>query len=158
MAADQEDPRAQAAGKPTPEPRAAFAVFRTMTTRWRDNDVYGHINNTVYYEYFDSVVNGWMIEQGVLDIENSQAIGLVVATACDYFEPIVFPDTITGGLRADRIGRSSVTYSVALFRNDGDVAAAQGRFTHVFVDRSSRRPAPLPDDLRAALRTVAAPV
>lgn len=142
--------------RPDPETRAAFPHLQVMTTRWRDNDVYGHINNVVYYEYFDSVVNAWLIDQGLLDIAASPEIGLVVETSCSYFAPIAFPDRIAAGLRLERLGQASVTYAVALFRNEEESAAAQGRFTHVYVDRATRRSTPIPERLRAAMATLRA--
>lgn len=141
--------------RPRPEPKSAYPARRTMTTRWRDNDVYGHLNNVVYYEYFDTAVNGWLIERGLLEIETSPVIGLVVETSCAYFEPISFPDSIDAGLRVARIGRSSVRYEIGLFRGDAASAAAQGWFVHVYVDRQTRRPAPLPQALREALDALA---
>lgn len=143
--------------RPVPLPRSAYPHLKRMSTRWRDNDVYGHMNNVVYYEYFDTVVNGWLLEEGHLDFENGGVIGLVVSTACDYFASIAFPDEITAGLRVSRIGGSSVTYEIGLFRGDEGEAAAQGRFTHVYVEREGRRPTPLPEDLRASLETLLAP-
>jgi acyl-CoA thioester hydrolase len=120
-----------------------------------DNDVYGHVNNVVYYSFFDTVVNGWLVERGLLDIERSPVIGLVVETTCSYFAPLAFPQAVTGGLRAERIGTSSVTYGIGIFADGAETAAAAGRFVHVYVDRERRRPAPLPDDLRAALEEIA---
>jgi acyl-CoA thioester hydrolase len=137
--------------KPTPNPRTAYRHFRPISTRWMDNDVYGHINNVVYYSYFDTVVNQYLIEKEVLEIERSAVIGLVVETQCNYFSSITFPDTVHAGLRVARLGSSSVRYEVGLFRNDDPLAAAQGHFVHVYVDRFSRRPTSLPDDLRKAL-------
>lgn len=137
--------------KPTPDPRTAYRHFRTISTRWMDNDVYGHVNNVVYYSYFDTVVNQYLMEQGALDIERSTVIGLVVETRCNYFSPITFPDTVHAGLRVTKLGSSSVRYEVGLFRNDDALASAQGHFVHVYVDRASRRPAPLPEPLRLAL-------
>jgi len=119
-----------------------------------DNDVYGHVNNVVYYSYFDTVVNQYLVEQGVLDIEASPVIGLVVETGCRYFAPIAFPDLIHAGLRVARLGNSSVRYEIGIFRNEQDTACAQGHFVHVYVDRTSRRPAPLPQPLRAALARI----
>jgi acyl-CoA thioester hydrolase len=116
-----------------------------------DNDVYGHINNVVYYSYFDTVVNQYLVEHRVLEIGASPVIGLVVETACQYFSPIAFPDTIHAGLRVGRLGRSSVRYEIGIFRNDEPLASAQGHFVHVYVDRASRRATPLPQALRAAL-------
>jgi acyl-CoA thioester hydrolase len=121
-----------------------------------DNDVYGHVNNVVYYSYFDTVVNQYLIEQGVLDIETSGVIGLVIETRCNYFRPVTFPDVVHAGLRVAKLGNSSVRYEIGLFRNDDDEAAAQGHFVHVYVDRASRRPAPLPAAMRAALEKIAA--
>lgn len=126
-----------------------------MTTRWRDNDIYGHINNVVYYEYFDSAVNGWLIDQGLLDLEKGPVLGLVVDTACSYFAPIAFPDRIDAGVGVARIGTTSVTYSIGLFRNQDNLASAQGRFTHAYVDRETRRPVPLPPEWREALGAIA---
>jgi acyl-CoA thioester hydrolase len=142
--------------RPTAETRTAYRHFQRIPTRWMDNDVYGHVNNVVYYSYFDTVVNQYLIEQGVLDIERSQVIGLVVETQCRYFAPLTFPDTVTAGLRVARLGNSSVRYEIGLFRNDEDAAAAQGHFIHVYVDRATRRPATLPADLRAALERIQA--
>lgn len=136
--------------------RSAFPHLQTMTTRWRDNDVYGHMNNVVYYEYFDTVVNQWLIESGALQIPDGPVIGLVVDTQCSYYASLGFPDRLTAGLRAAKIGRSSVTYEIAIFRNDEDEASAAGRFIHVHVDAETRRPVELPPSLRAALERIAA--
>ena len=140
--------------RPTPDPRTAYRHFRAISTRWMDNDQYGHVNNVVYYSYFDTVVNQYLIEQGVLDIERSEVIGLVVETQCNYFSPLTFPDTVQTGLRVATIGSSSVRYEVGLFRNDDPLASAQGHFVHVYVDRSSRRPTILPDAFRTALQSL----
>ena len=140
--------------RPTPLNRADFPVIWSMTTRWRDNDVYGHINNVVYYEYFDTAVNGWLIAQGLLDIEQSPVIAVVVETGCSYFESITFPDRIDAGVKVAKLGRSSVRYEIALFRNDDESAAAQGHFVHVYVDRETRRPTEIPAPIRAALDEV----
>ncbi len=137
--------------KTTPDARTAYRHFRAITTRWMDNDVYGHVNNVVYYSYFDTVVNQYLLEQGVLDIEHSTVIGLVVETQCNYFSPISFPDSVHAGLRVAKLGSSSVRYEVGLFRNDDPLASAQGHFVHVYVDRESRRPTALPETLRSAL-------
>jgi acyl-CoA thioester hydrolase len=137
--------------RPIPNPRSAYRHFQTIPTRWMDNDVYGHVNNVVYYAYFDTVVNQFLIEHGVLDIGKSEVIGLVVETQCNYFEPIAFPDTVHAGLRVAHLGSSSVRYEIGLFRNDGGHAAAQGHFVHVYVDRAARRSAPVQADMRAAL-------
>ncbi len=147
--------RAEGAATPAPRPAplgiADFAHHLAMTTRWRDNDVYGHVNNVVYYAFFDTIVNQYLIAQGVLDPLNGAVIGLVVETQCQYFSPISFPDRIVAGLRVAHLGASSVRYEIGLFRDDETVAAAQGRFVHVYVDRTTRRPTPLPAPLRAAL-------
>ena len=144
------------AARPIPETRAGYRAFVPITTRWMDNDVYGHVNNVVYYSYFDTVVNQYLIEAGVLDIERGPVIGLVVETHCNYFSPITFPDTVHAGLRVARLGSSSVRYEVGLFRNDDSLAAAQGHFVHVYVDRANRRPVVLPDGLRTALNALLA--
>jgi acyl-CoA thioester hydrolase len=141
--------------RPTPEVRAGYRHFQRIPTRWMDNDVYGHVNNVVYYAYFDTVVNQYLIEQGGLDIERSQIIGLVVETRCQYFAPITFPDAVNAGLRVAKLGNSSVRYEIGLFRNEADIASAQGHFIHVYVDRASRRPAALPQPMRAALERIA---
>lgn len=139
-----------------PSQRAAYRAFRTITTRWMDNDPYGHMNNVVHYSLFDTAVNGWLVEQGVLDFRNGAQLGLVVETGCRYFAEMAFPDIVTAGLRVARLGTSSVRYEVGLFRNDAAEAAAEGFYVHVYVDRASRRPAPLSDGLRRALETIAA--
>ena len=141
--------------RPAPPPRAAYRHFQSIPTRWMDNDVYGHVNNVVYYSYFDTVVNQYLIERRVLDIERSTVIGLVVETRCEYLAPITFPDLVHAGLRVAKLGSSSVRYEIGLFRNDEDAAAAHGHFIHVYVDRASRRPTPLPEPLRAALSRIA---
>jgi len=128
-----------------------YLHFLDIPTRWSDNDVYGHINNAVYYLYFDTVVNEYLIQKGLLDIETSDIIGLVVKTNCDYFAPAGFPDIIKAGLRVANLGNSSVTYEIGLFRNEEEVACAQGQFTHVYVDKRFRRPVELSDEMRAAL-------
>jgi acyl-CoA thioester hydrolase len=137
------------------ETRAAYKAFQTITTRWMDNDVYGHVNNVQYYSFFDTAVNRWLIEQGVLDIHNGAVIGLVVETSCSYFKPIAFPETVHAGIRVAKLGNSSVRYEVGLFRDDDDTVSAAGYFVHVYVDRASNRPVPLPEPLRAALSTLA---
>jgi acyl-CoA thioester hydrolase len=142
--------------RPAPESRTAYRHFQRIPTRWMDNDVYGHVNNVQYYSYFDTVVNQYLIEQGVLDIERSPVIGLVVETGCQYFTSIAFPDVVDAGLRVARLGNSSVRYEVGIFRNAEGATAAKGHFVHVYVDRASRRPAPLPPALREALERIAA--
>ena len=135
--------------------RADYRHFLAIPTRWMDNDVYLHVNNVVYYSYFDTVVNQYLVERGVLDIEKSPVIGLVVETQCHYFSPIAFPDTVHAGLRLAKLGTSSVRYEIGIFRNAELRAAAQGHFVHVYVDRASNRPTPLPAALRAALKPLA---
>lgn len=133
------------------EGRAAWRHFDQISTRWLDNDAYGHVNNVVYYAWFDTAVNRYLIDGGVLDVQQGPVIGLVVETRCEYFASAAFPDTIHAGLRVARVGTSSVRYEVALFRNDDPDPIAQGHFVHVYVDRASRRPVPLPKALRDAL-------
>ncbi|MCV0397908.1 MAG: acyl-CoA thioesterase [Rhizobiaceae bacterium] len=134
-----------------PPSRVDFRVFRPITTRWMDNDIYGHMNNVVHYSLFDTAVNGWLIERGVLDIKAGDQIGLVVETGCRYHAELAFPDLVTAGIRVARLGTSSVRYEVGLFRNDETEAAAEGFFVHVYVDRVSRRPKALAERLRATL-------
>ena len=140
--------------KPQPEPRSAYKVFRTITTRWMDNDAYGHVNNVVYYSWFDTAVNAYLIEQGVLDIEHGQTIGLVIETQCNYFEPLAFPQTVEAGIRVARLGNSSVRYEVGLFAQGAPLTAARGHFIHVYVDRATRRPTALPQPLKTVLETL----
>ena len=124
----------------TPNSLDSYPHHLTIPTRWADNDAYGHVNNSVYYFYFDTVVNKWLIENSLLEIGKSDTIGLVVGTSCDYFAPISFPDDVVAGLRAAKVGSSSVTYEIGLFRNDETTASAQGSFVHVYVDEKIRRP------------------
>ena len=137
--------------RPTPLPRSAFRHWSTINTRWLDNDVYGHVNNAQYYAFFDTVVNRYLIESGALDIHHGAQIGLVVETHCNYFAPLVFPQDVQAGLRVAEPGRSSVRYEIGLFAPDQPLAAAQGHFVHVYVDRVSRRPTALAPALQAAL-------
>jgi acyl-CoA thioester hydrolase len=137
--------------KHAPAPRTAYRHFLPITTRWMDNDVYGHVNNVVYYSYFDTVVNEYLIRAGVLDVEHGETIGLVVETQCNYFAPLVFPERIEAGLRVARLGSTSVRYEVGLFKEGEMLPAAQGHFVHVYVDRGTRRPVALPDRLREVL-------
>lgn len=137
--------------RPQPRPRAEFRRFRDVPTRWMDNDVYGHVNNVVYYSYFDTAVNAYLVEAGALDIERSEVIGLVVETQCRYFAPLAFPQTVEAGIRVASLGRSSVRYEIGLFAQGAGESAAHGHFVHVYVDRATRRPVALPDALRAAL-------
>ena len=144
----------QAPARIEPEPRSAYKDFRSIGTRWMDNDAYGHVNNVVYYSWFDTAVNAYLIEHGVLDIHHGDAIGLVVETQCNYFSPLAFPQTVEAGLRVARLGSSSVRYEVALFAQDQDLCAARGHFVHVYVDRVSRRPVSLAQPLKQLLETL----
>jgi acyl-CoA thioester hydrolase len=137
--------------RPAPQPRDAYRRFTRITTRWMDNDVYGHVNNVVYYSFFDTAVNGTLIELGALDIQKSAVIGLVVETRCNYFEPVEFPVAIDAGVRVEHVGRSSVRYGVGLFAEGAAHSAAAGHFVHVYVDRTTRRPVELPAALREAV-------
>jgi len=138
-----------------PWSRAAFRHFAEIQTRWMDNDVYGHVNNAVHYSYFDTAVNRYLIETSALDLQHGAVIGLVVETACSYFKEIAFPERIFAGLRVTRIGRSSVRFEVGLFRNDDELAAAQGHFVHVYVDRATRRPVELPEKMKESFAALA---
>ena len=140
--------------RPQPEPRSAYRAFRTIGTRWADNDVYCHVNNVVYYSWFDTAVNAHLIEQGALDIHTGSIIGLVIETQCNYFAPLAFPENVEAGIRVSRLGASSVRYEVGLFAQGAAQTAARGHFVHVYVDRETRRPAPLPEKLRALLETL----
>jgi acyl-CoA thioester hydrolase len=143
--------------RPTPHRRSDDGHAREITTRWMDNDAYGHVNNVVYYSFFDTVVNAWLIEHGALDVERGDTIGFVVETGCHYFAPLAYPETVTAALRVAHVGRSSVRYEVALFSQGSDTAAAQGHFIHVYVNRSDRRPvSTLPPALAAALEPLKA--
>lgn len=137
-----------------PAARSEFKVWRSFTTRWADNDAYGHVNNTIFYQWFDSAVNAWLVEQGLLDIQQGDPIALVVETRCSYFAPLAFPEPVEIGLALANLGRSSVRYRLGVFAVDADTAAAHGEFVHVLVDRASRRPVALPDDWRRALEAV----
>lgn len=135
--------------RPTPDLHGSYRVFRSIPTRWADNDVYGHVNNVIYYSWFDTAVNALLIERGALDIHQGQTVGLVVETRCNYFAPVAFPQTIEAGIRVAQAGTSSVRYEIALFAEGSDAAIAQGHFVHVYVDRVTRRPVSLPPVLRA---------
>jgi acyl-CoA thioester hydrolase len=139
-----------------PERREAYRHFRKITTRWMDNDVYRHVNNVVYYSFFDTAVNQYLLEQGALDIGTSAIVGLVVETRCSYFASLAFPDIVHAGLRVARIGGSSVRYEIGIFRNEEETASAQGHFVHVYVDRETQRPVRAPDAVRAALAPIMA--
>jgi len=141
--------------RPEAKKRSDFKHFHAITTRWMDNDAYGHVNNVVYYSWFDTVVNQFLVANGVLDIEHSKVIGLVIETQCNYFASVAFPEPVTAGLRVTKLGNSSVRYEVGIFREDEESAAAQGHFVHVYVDRETRRPAAIPEPMRAVLQTIA---
>ncbi len=131
--------------------RSSYRFFYSLTTRWADNDVYGHVNNVIYYSYFDSVANRYLIEEGGLNIDSSEVVGYVVSSGCEYHSPITYPEEIEAGLRVDKLGNSSVTYGIAIFRKGESSAVAHGYFVHVFVDREEQKAAPIPDKLRSAL-------
>ena len=138
----------------TAKTRDHFRHFLPITTRWADNDVYGHVNNVVYYQWFDTVVNEFLIAHGTLDIHGGDAIGLVVETHCNYFSSVAFPEPVTAGLCVTQLGKSSVRYEVGIFRGDEPTASAQGHFVHVYVDRITRKPTPIPDKARALLESI----
>lgn len=131
--------------------RSDYAHFQPITTRWHDNDVYGHVNNVTYYSFFDSAVNTYLIEVGGLDIHSGPVVGFVVSSSCDYFASIAFPERIDIGLRVGKLGNSSVQYELAVFKAGEQEACAAGRFVHVFVDRESNRPVSIPEGLRKAM-------
>jgi acyl-CoA thioester hydrolase len=131
--------------------RSAFRLFRPIATRWMDNDAYGHVNNVHYYSYFDSAVNGWLIERGLLAIAESPVIGLVVESACTYFDSVAFPDALEAGIAVAHLGRSSVRYRIGIFKSGAEQASAQGHFVHVYVDRGTQRPVEIPPETRAML-------
>ena len=139
--------------RPMPRLRGDYRRFAPIATRWMDNDVYGHVNNAVYYSYFDTAVNRYLIEAGALDLQATHGvIGLVVQTQCCYFAPLAFPQTIEAGLRVARLGRSSVRYEVGLFAAGAASRAPHGHFVLVYVDRATRRPVELPPTLKSALQ------
>jgi acyl-CoA thioester hydrolase len=131
-----------------------YRYFLPITTRWMDNDVYGHINNVTYYSYFDTVANHYLIHEGGLDIHASSIIGLVVESRCTYRAPLAYPDRLRAGLRVDKLGNRSVTYGIAIFKEGEEQAAAHGHFVHVFVDRESRKAVAMPERLREALARI----
>ena len=137
--------------RPQAQPRTGFMQFQRLTTRWSDNDIYGHVNNVVYYSWFDAAVNRYLIEQGALDIHAGETIGLVIETHCNYFAPVAFPQEVDVGIRVASVGRSSVRYEVGIFVAGEAMSAACGHFVHVYVARDSRRPVELPAPLRAAV-------
>jgi acyl-CoA thioester hydrolase len=138
----------------TPNGRADYRAWRSFATRWADNDVYGHVNNVVYYQWFDSAVNAWLIDQQLLHLHIGGLIGLVVETRCHYFAPLTFPRPVEVGINLIALGTSSVRYGVGIFDVGHPRTAAHGEFVHVYVDRATRRPTPLPADWRRALETL----
>ncbi len=136
--------------------RQDYHWFMPITTRWMDNDRYGHVNNVVYYSWFDTVANAYLIERGGLDIHGGEVIAYVVNSRCDYRSAVAYPESVEGGFRVNRLGNSSVEYGIAIFREGDDAACAMGTFTHVFVDRQSERPVPIPEGLRTALEAALA--
>ena len=134
--------------------RDYYRHFLTIPTRWMDNDVYGHVNNVVYYSFFDTVVNKFLIEESQLDYSEGKVVGLVVETKCQYFAPIAFPDVVVAGIKVVHIGTSSVRYEIGLFKNDEDKPAAEGHFVHVYVTRSTNKPTPLSSEMRSILEKI----
>jgi acyl-CoA thioester hydrolase len=135
--------------------RGDYRLFRPIPTRWMDNDPYGHVNNVVYYSWFDTAVNTYLIEGGVLEIGKSPTVGVVIESGCTYFESIAYPETVEAGLAVTSLGRSSVRYAIGIFRQGGAFAAAQGHFVHVYVDRATQRPVEVPGEVRAKLEALA---
>jgi len=142
--------------KPAPSGRDDFRVWQSFSTRWADNDAYGHVNNTVFYQWFDSAVNAWLVSQGLLDIETGDPIALVVETRCTYAAPLTFPEPVDVGLAVAELGRSSIRYRIGVFASAAANAAAEGEFVHVLVDRATRRPVEIPPDWRTKLEEISA--
>ena len=138
--------------KNKPSTRDDYIVFSTITTRWFDNDVYGHMNNTIHYQLFDTAVHEYLLKQGILNSESGSTVFLVVETGCKYYSELAFPDVISAGVKVRKLGSSSVTYDIGLFRGDADQASAQGHFVHVNVDRVTRRPVNINDENRDKLK------
>lgn len=132
--------------------RAGYKHFSSIPTRWKDNDVYGHVNNVEYYSYFDTAINTFLIREGGLDIHGGSSIGLCVESSCRFDAPLAFPETVHAGLRVTKLGNSSVRYEIGLFREEDEKPAAEGWFVHVFVDRQTRRPQPISATMRTALQ------
>ena len=139
--------------KPAIPTRADYKVFYPITTRWSDNDIYGHVNNVIYYSYFDTAANRYLIEEGGLDITDASIVGYVVNSGCEYHSPITYPEQLSG-VRVDRLGNSSVQYGIAIFKQGGAGSCAHGHFVHVFVERAENKAVPIPGNLRAALERV----
>jgi len=142
---------------PTPEPRERYVQFNTISTRWMDNDAYRHVNNVVYYSFFDTTVTRFMLGTGAFDLASSPTVSLVAETGCTYFSPISFPDTVHCGLRVAHLGSSSVRYEIGVFRNDDRLASAQGFFVHVCCYRATHKPVAMPAAFRAALERLRLP-
>lgn len=140
--------------RPEATSRADYGFIAPITTRWSDNDIYGHVNNVTYYSYFDTVANSYLIEQGHLDIQRDDTVGFVVSSGCSYHAPVAFPDRLEGGLRVNRLGVSSVEYGLAIFREGEETAVADGYFVHVFVNRATNKPVPIPELIRKALEKI----
>ena len=138
--------------KPAPPSRSDYTHVMPIPTRWMDNDIYGHVNNVVYYSYFDTVINHYLIERGGLDPQRGDIVGMAVETSCRFHRSLAFPDLVHAGLRVGKLGRSSVRYEIGIFRNDEISACADGHFVHVFVERGDQRPVPIPEPIRAALQ------
>lgn len=143
--------------KPTAKTRSDFHYFIDLGTRWSDNDIYGHVNNVMYYSYFDTTANRYLIDEGGLDIHDGEIIGLVVDSGCSYFAPVAFPDQLEGGLAISKLGNSSVRYEIGIFKKGDVLAVAQGHFVHVFVDRTQRQSTPIPEQMREALARLLIP-
>jgi len=141
--------------KATIKQREHYAFFLPIQTRWADNDLYAHVNNVTYYAWFDTCVNRYLIEKGGLDIHQGQEIAYVVSSSCDYFSPVAYPENIEAGLRVEKLGNSSVTYNIGIFKKGEEQACALGRFVHVFVNRETDRPVPIPAGVREALELLA---
>lgn len=139
------------AAKKEPLTRAAFTYFASVPTRWADNDIYGHVNNVVYYSYFDTAIAGLLIEEGGLDPWNAEVIGIAVENGCRFHSSLAYPDRVTAGVGVAHLGNSSVRYVIGIFRNDEIKASAEGHFVHVFVDRPTQRPVAIPPRIRAVL-------
>lgn len=137
--------------------RTDFPTFRTITTRWEDEDVYGHVNNVVYYSFFDTAVNGFLIEATGTDIRRLDAVGLVAETQCEYSRELNFPGDVQAGLAVTKLGTSSIVYRIGLFQGDSDEPAAIGRFVHVYVDAAARTVTPIPESIRAAVTPLVTP-
>lgn len=140
--------------RPLPPMRSDYPHFLAIPTRWNDNDSYGHVNNAVYYYFIDTVVNCFLIDNDLLDLKTSTTIGLAVDTGCKFFDSVEYPDIVQAGLRVTKLGNSSVTYDIGLFKNDKDTAAAQGHFVHVYVDEKTRRPVKISDKMRETLKGI----